>query len=86
MFSRPLLQRASTVVRATQSKLVTLDIRLLPELPFGFSGSAREDVDHAPLNVDAIFQEYSQKKPIVVDVDGCPVGTVGYLLPFTIRC
>ena len=38
----PLLQKASTVVRATELRPVTMDLRLVPELPNGFSSIVKD--------------------------------------------
>jgi hypothetical protein len=72
-----LLQRASTVVRATQSKPIVLNVQLLPELPNGFSGRVRNAKIQPPKDVERIFLEYSRDEPIMLDVDVCPQGTVG---------
>ena len=76
MIDGPLLQKASTVVRATQLRPVTLDLRLLPELPNGFSGTIIDGTKLVNFGVQDIAVQYARDEPIVLDVVGCPLGTV----------
>ena len=61
---------------------MTLDVQLLPELPNGFSGSVKEDRLYIPSGVEGIFSGYFQQKPMIVDVDGCPLGAVSKVYTF----
>lgn len=67
----PLLQRASTVERATQTKAVTLDLRMVPEIPSDFTGEVTNHLLAAPNEVLMLFPEYTTDEPMHLDVEGC---------------
>ena len=64
------------MTRATQSKSVILDVPLLPELPYGFSGQVQNGIIITPSDVLKLFVDHSVNKPLVLNADVCPVGKV----------
>ncbi|KAK3632742.1 hypothetical protein LTR56_016212 [Elasticomyces elasticus] len=76
----PLLQRASSVVVATQSQVVTLQVTLPPEVPTGFSGYDQYyNLMQSTIAVD-VGQNWLAKSPISLEVgprcEGTCTGTV----------
>lgn len=69
------LQRATTIVSATQGQNVTLSFELSPELPKGFSGT---DVDLTILpseQAEAAFTDWVHDRPIPLPAQGCSPGS-----------
>ena len=71
----PLLQRASTVELATQSTNVTLDLKLWPQLPTGFSGIVHNHFIRSQTEVLHLLYDHITAEPMRLDVHGC-AGTV----------
>jgi len=60
----PLLQKASSVVVATQSEMVKLDFALAPELPFGFSGYFQYNSLSQSRAALTVAQDWMARSPI----------------------
>ena len=69
--SRPLLQRASTIVPAMQSTNVTLNLPLPAELPTGFSGAWKHHILEETFAAGDVFMGYLHLDPIHLNVSGC---------------
>lgn len=67
----PLLQRASTVVPATQSANVTLNLPLPAELPTGFSGGWKNHILEETYVAADVFMDYLHRDPIHLKTSGC---------------
>ncbi|KAK3075557.1 hypothetical protein LTR53_000995 [Teratosphaeriaceae sp. CCFEE 6253] len=67
----PLLQRSTTVGAATTTKDVTLDLRLTPELPTGFSGFATYRVLTTSGSANRVTEDWRSRAPINLDMPPC---------------
>ncbi|KAK3725481.1 hypothetical protein LTR37_000451 [Vermiconidia calcicola] len=67
----PLLQRASTVVRATQASNVTIDLNLLPELPTGFTGRVKDGIIMSENDVTSLLRDHITQKPMTLVSSAC---------------
>ena len=64
----PLLQRASSVVRATQTTDTTLEVVLPPELPLGFTGTLYRDVLTQTMASKTFLRDHLTKAPMHLNI------------------
>ena len=64
----PLLQRASTVVRGSQTSNLMLNLKLTPELPNGFAGSVLNGLIAETFDARHLLNDYVKGKPMVLNV------------------
>lgn len=74
----PLLQRASSVVRATQSSNITLNMRLPPELPTGFTGLIKGSHIHESAAMFSLYRGHVKNRPMTLEMDRFCTDVVRY--------
>jgi len=62
----PLLQKASSVITATQTETVTMNLTLAPELPTGFSGYSQNEIGVTSSASMYIAQGWTDRTPITI--------------------
>lgn len=65
----PLLQRASSVVRATQSSDISLEIRFPPELPTGFTGLVTSTQLYESSAMIFLYRDHVKNRPMSLEMD-----------------